>query len=134
MRFLLSLAPERGTHDPTGETYAGNGEPVVPWFPAPVRSVFLSLTSWAYSPYAIVSEPDLDPDVLAARLAAQYPGLPETLHNNYVLATAMAAAKLPVGTRVRPIITADAAHLQVLNDDTIITLWETQPMKGVYSG
>lgn len=134
MHFLLSLAPEKGTDDPAGETYAGNGDPVVPWFPAPVRSVFLSLTSWKYAPYAIVSETDLDPDELAARLAAQYPGLPETLHSNYVLATAVAAAKLPVGTRVRPIITADAAHIQVVNDDTVITLWETQPIKGVYSG
>ena len=130
MHYLVSLAPEKGADDTVGETYAGNGEPVVPWFPAPVRNMFLSVDSWDFAPYAIVVEGDFDIDAFANRLCEHYPGLPAVMHSNYVLATAMAAAQLPVGTRVRPIITPDTAHLQVVNEDTVLTLWEKQPIKG----
>lgn len=129
MHYLVSLAPEKDNEQADGELLAGNGEPVVPWFPAPVRNMFLSIASWRFTPYAIVVSQELNLDELVNQLAAKYPGLPRTLHENYVLETAVAAAQLPVGTRVRPIITTDEAAIQVVNEDRVITLWTEQPTK-----
>lgn len=128
MRYLLALSPATAT-----VATAAAGEPVVPWFPAPPKNSFLGLTSWKLADYAAVRDTDLDPDAMAEALAAQYPGLPMQLHRNYVLATAYAAADMPLGTRVRPIITPDSAALQNMDTSDIVTLWQEQPLKGVYT-
>lgn len=129
MHYLVSLAPEKANAEANGELFAGNGEPVIPWFPAPVRNMFLSLKSWKMASYATVVEEALDLDTLVELLVIQYPGLPRALHENYVLNTALVAAQLPIGTRVRPIITPDTASIQVANENIVLTLWDTQPIK-----
>ena len=127
MKYLMSTPPPV-IHG--AETMAPGGEPVIPWFPAPVRSVFLSIESFRDAAFATVEEVDIDPDVLADTLCKRYPGLPRQLHENYVMATALAARMLEIGERVRPIITEDVTQLQVVNTPKVLTLWEEQPIKG----
>lgn len=126
MKFLVSVPPTQTTEN---DKWAGAGEPVIPWFPAPVDNVFLSVDSFKKSPYAeVVERADLDPDVLAETLKKQYPGLPATLHENYILATATAAHAYPVGTRFQIFITPNTAKLKVVGKEDYHLLWEQQPL------
>jgi hypothetical protein len=124
VRFLVSCPPEV---QQTGE-WAPAGEPVVPWFPATQENVFLSCSGFKRSLYAVVAEGTWDPDVLARALVDQYPGLPKRLCENYVLQTALRAAKVPVGTKLRIFVTRDSATLQPVGTDKLITMWDTQPL------
>ena len=126
MRFLVSVPPETITEK---DQWAESGEPVVPWFPATAANVFLSVKSFRQSPYAkVVDYRDLDVDDLANALQKQYPGLPLQLHENYVLAVAMAAHAYPIGTKFQIFITQDTAKLKVVGKEDFHTLWEKQPL------
>ena len=125
MPYLVATSPAVGEV----AEWADRGEPVVPWFPATLRNVFLGCRTFRPATHALATGCCLDPDELAAGLAKQYPGLPAKLCENYVLRTAQAARQLPTGTLVRIFITADSARLQDIKTDTILTLWEQQPFK-----
>ena len=103
---------------------------MVPWYPATLANVFLSVKSFKQAPTAQVSRlGELDLDALATSLAKQYPGLPRTLHENYVLGTARAAYHFPVGTKLQIIITAHRAQVRPVGTDEMYVLWEQQPLK-----
>jgi len=128
MRYLLSVSPAE-TAVNEEERWAPAGEPVVPWYPATLVNVFLSVESFKQAPSAEVAEcPHLDLDFLAKRLAKEYPGLPLTLHENYVLATAKAAHHFPVGTRLQVLIGQNQTRLKPVGKDDFYTLWEKQPL------
>ena len=129
MRYLVTLPPVVLPGGNTDAQPTAGGLPVVPWFPAPLRQSFLAIGPWQLVDFAVVADVDIDPDALAQSLFEQYPGLPKVLHDNYVLATALAAAQLPLGARVRPIIDYDEAQVQVVDKATLITLWHEQPTK-----
>jgi hypothetical protein len=126
MRYLVTLPP---VVTKAQDVVAAAGEPVVPWYPAPPRNMFLAVTSMTAVATAVVADIDADPDKLATELHRQLPGLPLTMHQNFVMATALAAAKLKPGTRVRPIMDYYTASIQTAEGDTVIKLWERLPIK-----
>lgn len=128
MKYLVSVPPEQVSDDDK-DRWAPGGELVIPWFPAPPQNLFLCVPSFKFAPYAVVKDvSDFDPDVLAAQLKKQYPGLPDKLHENYVLETARIALRFPVGTRFQPFIDINSVKLRVVGTESMNTLWEKQPM------
>lgn len=127
MKYLVSTIPAKAGIDP--KEWAPPGEPVVPWFPATLNNAFLSVTSFKPVLIAEVQDIDADPDELHAKLVKEYPGLPSKLHENYVLAIAMAASKHPVGTKFKVLVDYDSASLQQVGMNEIYPLWTEQPMK-----
>lgn len=128
IKFLV--APALATLGSAGGIAPEQGEPVVPWYMPSPPNMFVSTVSFKFTPYATVAELELDLDSVAAKLQAQYPGLPILLHENYVMATALAAAGLSTGTHVRPLITAESASIQVINSTKVVQLWTQPPTKG----
>jgi len=129
MIYLFALPGVTLPGVPADYIQASEHEPVVPWFPAPPQNAFLGTDSWKLVSHALALDRPVDPDVIASRLAKQYPGLPRVLLDNYVLATARAASKLPLDTIVSCIVTADAATLQISESGQSIVLWDQQPIK-----
>lgn len=127
MKYLLSSTPAYAGVDP--KDWAPAGEPVVPWYPATRNNAFLAIGSWKPALIATVRSADLDPDQLAARLAAEYPGLPRKLHENYVLAVALAARDYADGTSFKILVDDNNATLQQVGTDNLRVLWTTQPLK-----
>ena len=127
MRYLFSVKPEHVVQDET-DLWAPEGEPIIPMYPHIMRNVFLSITSYKQSVFGEVKETDLDIDKLADRLKKMYPGLPDSLHNNYVLLTAVAATHFPVGTKLAIMLTENEATLKALNSETTFKMWDKQPM------
>lgn len=126
MRYLVTLPP---VVTKAQDAVAAAGEPVVPWYPAPPRNMFLAITSMSAVATAVVADVDEDPDKLAEALHKQLPGLPLTMHQNFVMATALAASKLKTGTRVRPVMDYYTAAIQTADNNTIIKLWDSLPIK-----
>ena len=130
MRFLLAHPGPKAPGAPPEDEQAAAGEPVVPWFPAPVQNLFIGTKSWKLVPYAIVSDdPAVDPDVILESLKAQYPGLPGAMLENYVFAVAKAALELKLKTVVRIYCTEDSATIQIVGTDDTKVLWSEQPTK-----
>ena len=138
MRFLVAVPPEvKGESD--HDQWAAGGEAVVPWFPATIQHVFLTVPGYKKAPYAKVADAQVDPDTLVDALCQQYPGLPRTLHEAYVLATGRAALKFPIGTKLRIRVMPDEAILYTLLEDeeaadsesVQLSLWKSQPVKGL---
>lgn len=130
LKYMVAAIPDQRGIVEARYKLAGDGEPVIPWFPAPPRNIFLSLVSWNFADYARVAESTFNLDKFVDDLAAQYPGLPRCLHERYVLETATVAGQLPTGTLVRTIVELNTTHIQVHNTATIFTLWTQQPIKG----
>lgn len=131
MRYLVSVAPESVCKD-DADKWAPEGEPVVPWFPAPVENVFLSIESFKKAPYAmVVDQADIDPDILSGLLKKQYPGLPEKLIENYVMATARVAQKYPIDTKLQITISKTSAKIFPCGKaEVAYTMWDQQPLQG----
>ena len=125
-KYLLASPAERA------EDQAPAGEPVVPWFPAPHVDAFLGVGSFKLSTFAVVGtlSDNLAVDRLVELLAAQYPGLPARLHENYVVETAVAAAKFDIGTKLRIQITNDSAAVTPVAGEirNPVYLWRKQPL------
>ena len=129
-RYLIARRPEVVVAGDEGK-WAQEDEPVVPWYPATLRNVFLGTGTFRPALYALVADvPDLDIDALADKLIKEYPGLPRTLHQNYVLAIAKAATANPLGTLYRILITIDVATLVEVNTENTYRLWDNQPLGG----
>jgi hypothetical protein len=128
MRYLVATRPERVAVD-TKDDWAEEGEPVIPWYPAPADNVFLGLDSFKKAPYAVVVDVKLDPDELVERLVKQYPGLPEILHENYVFAIGLAAHRFPIGTKFQVYVDTGTAKLKVVGREEYHLLWTKQPLK-----
>jgi len=129
MKFLIAVTPEYVLAQDR-DKYAPDGEPVIPWYPAPLDNQFLSVISFRRSIHALVADlPAFNVDDALTNLMKQYPGLPRRLHANYLMHTARAAQQFPVGTRFRIFITADSAKLHEIGvAERLFTLWEEQPV------
>jgi hypothetical protein len=129
MKFLTAVHPD---YVPEAEKpkYAVAGEPVIPWYPAPLDNMFVSTVSFKKTIHAVVRElPEFDADVALASLVREYPGLPPALHENYLYHTARAAMSFPEGTVFRIYIKPDTARLhEVGGEERLFTLWEKQPL------
>lgn len=125
MKFLVAIPKETVNDD----KWATAREPVVPCFPSQSSGAFLAVPSFRFSEKAEVAETDADPDVLADELANEYPGLPRTLHENYVMQTFTAAFDSTPGTVYR--ISVSQKQAMLINDKTAETkiLWQEQPLK-----
>lgn len=130
MKYLYSVVPEYIAEAERGN-YAKADEAVIPWYPAPLQNMFLSIESFRKSIHAVVKDMAVvDVEAFLKRLWTQYPGLPEALHSNYIYHTAKAASLFPVGTRFRIYITPQSAAIhQIGGDETIHTLWTEQPLE-----
>lgn len=127
MRYLFSVAPDHTSED-FKDTWAPPGEPVVPWYPATLENVFLSTVSFKRVPTArVISDSTVDIDKIADRLKKNYPGLPGSIHEAYVLAIAKAAYEYPVGTQFQIFITKQEAKLKVVGKEDYKLLWDKQP-------
>jgi hypothetical protein len=129
MRFLTAIHPD---YVPEAEKhrYAVAGEPVIPWYPAPMDNLFMSTVSFKKAIHAVVRElPEFNADAALAHLLKEYPGLPKVLHENYLYHTARAAAAFPEGTIFRIYIKPTTARLhEVGGEERLFTLWEQQPL------
>ena len=125
INYLFAITPEQVA---TKDEWARDGEPVVPWYPSTLNNVFLSIGSFKPAVHAIVETRDIDPDVLCADLCRMYPGLPDSLHANYVMGTAVAASKFKPGTKLRIIVEEDKATVYSLDGSQEYCLWEEQPI------
>ena len=125
MRFLVAIPKETVNDD----KWATAREPVVPCFPSQSSGAFLAVPSFRFSEKAEVAETDADPGTLADALAKEYPGLPRTLHENYVLEVFKAVFDAPLGTVYR--ISVSQRQAMLIDDKTAETkiLWREQPIK-----
>lgn len=108
------------------KAWADAGELVVPVLPTQPENNFLGLDSFSVVPYAKVVTGDVCPDSMAAKLKDQYPGLPASFHDTFVLATLKAAAKLPVDTVVQIYTTHDEVIITPVEYDYEITFTITK--------
>jgi len=127
MRYLVSVSHEVVAEDAKGQ-WAPQGEPVVPWYPATPRNAFIAVDSFRPSQYAkVVDDPAIDIDDIADRLCAEYPGIPKSIHDAYVLGIAKAAHKFEIGTIFNIIVEYDKAQLIEKDGAAIHILWEKHP-------
>jgi hypothetical protein len=126
MRYLFSVEPEKASDE---DEWAPAGEPVVPQFPHAGTDFWISTASFKNAPTAVVEErDDIDLDVYAKALAAEYPGLPLQLHEEYVLRCAKLAHMVPVGSTIQVYITQNQAKVLVRETEEWIELWNKQPL------
>lgn len=125
MKFLVAIPKEKSSDG----RWATEREPVVPCFPSQSSGAFLTVPSFRLAEKAEVADVSVDPDELAAALAREYPGLPEKLHENYVLLTFKAVFDSALGTVYR--ISVSQTQAMLINDKTSATkiLWQEQPLK-----
>jgi len=127
MRYLVSVRQETIASD-AKDQWAPQGEPVVPWYPATLRNAFLAIDSFKPAQYAkVVDDPNIDIDDIADRLCIEYPGIPKSIHNAYVLAIAKAAHKFQVGSAFSIIVEYDRVQLFELGATEVHTLWDKHP-------
>ena len=130
IRFLVSV-PVDGSVGAAGADGDGGWTtgtfPVVPCFPPQSDRAFLCLGSWKLAREAEVAEIDVDPDELAAEMARQYPGIPRTMHDAYIMHTFEAAARRSVGDRVRVLVSQDKATLVNVGKPGVEDMWTSKP-------
>lgn len=124
MKFPVSIPASRSTDG----KWTMRREPVVPCFPTQHTRAFLAVPSFLLAEKAEVADIDADPDELADRLSAEYPGLPRTLHENYVLTMYKTVFDMPEGTVLRVSVSQDQAFLIDDRTSTTTTLWNAQPL------
>lgn len=127
MKFLVAQCAEKYVDD----QMALDGELVIPNFPTGPTNTFLSISSALPSLYARTAWiPDLSLDKQHAVLCKRYPCLPKSMLETYLIETAVAAAKVEVGTILHVYATYDIMKLAIKDTDTQITLWTKQPTGG----
>ena len=87
------------------------------------------MPSFLLAEKAEVANVDVDADEMAAALAKEYPGLPRTLHENYVLAVWKAVYDLPEGRKFEIRVSQQQALLVDCATRKTISLWERQPLE-----
>lgn len=126
MTYLVAIPKEKVTDG----KWTTAREPVVPCFPSQHAGAFLALPSFKLAEKAEVADPgpDFDPDALADLLAKEYPGLPRTLHENYILKTWEAVRELAPGRVFRIKVNQRQALLIDDRTNTTIAVWTEQPL------
>lgn len=125
MKYLVAIPRETERDD----KWTTRREPVVPCFPSQHSGAFLTVPSFKLAERAEVAETDADADEMAGALAKEYPGLPRTLHENYVLAVWKAVIDVPVGTTYKVLVNQKQALLVDTKTGRSTSLWEEQPLK-----
>ena len=125
MKFLVAIPREREGD----KRWTTVREPVVPCFPSQHAGAFLAIPSFKLADRAEVVETDADADELAAALAKEYPGLPRTLHENYVFAVWRAVMADPVGRKYKVVVNQQQAMLVDARTGESRFLWKEQPLK-----
>lgn len=111
-----------------GENWASAGEPVMPNFPTGYSNSFLGTISFKPTMKAEVKEfPELNLDEMVDRLHKQYPGLPRSMLETYVLETAKAAYEIEPGSECSVYNTWEATSILDLATGELHTLWTTLP-------
>ena len=123
MKYLVSVPVER---DSDGRWTTAR-EPVVPCFPSQHSGAFLAVPSSRLPPTAAAAATDADPDEMCRKLEAEYPGLPRSLHENYIMKTFEAVQGLPAGTVCTVSVNQKQAMLVPDGMPTLI-LWHEQPL------
>ncbi len=109
------------------------GEPVIPTYPAGPLNTFIGTKTFkpcATASVTFLQGADADMDAMCARLMKQFPGLPEKMHQAYVVKTALSAAEIGINHRVSAVVNYDEASLAV-DDGRIITMWDKVPLEGL---
>ena len=124
MRFLACVA----TPVSDGEKWATAGEPVVPNFPTGYANSFLGVDTFRPAMRARVADfPGLDIDAMARKLREQFPGLPKSMLDAYVLETAKTAYELPMAAECNIYTTWEQARIMELATGKIHVMWEQLP-------
>ncbi len=123
MKYLVAIPKEKVTDG----RWTTAREPVVPCFPSQHAGAFLAVPSFKLAETAEVAETEADPDEMLEKLAQEYPGLPRTLHENYILKTYEAVQALPAGTVCRISVNQKQALLVPAGQPTVL-LWNEQPL------
>ena len=110
-------------------------EPVIPSFPVVDENSFTGLNTWRGYSYAELKIMKEDPDDLLQKLIDQYPALPRTLLENYIMIPMMKlsskAAPYSVGDVFQIFTTEDIASLRQTTSGEMIRLWDSQPIKEI---
>ncbi len=125
MKYLVSVPAERVSD----ERWTTRRMPVVPCFPSQHSGAFLTVPEFKLANKAEVAETDADADEMAQALAAEYPGLPRRLHENYILAVYKAVFDVPVGTTYKTTINQKQAMLIDAKTGESVMLWQEQPLQ-----
>ena len=112
------------------EGTCADGETVIPNYPSGPPGTFISTESFQVCSSAYVellSGERADLDAMHARLSEQFPGLPPSLHRTYVVETALAAARLGAGMKVR--VESDYDRTVLVTETRVsVPLWDKQPL------
>lgn len=122
IRFLVSVPVESGK-----DMWTTGRFPVVPCFPPQHDRAFLCIGDWRLAREAEVAEIDVDPDALADEMSRQYPGIPRTMHDAYVMHTFEAAMRRSIGDRVRVLVSQDKATLVNVDKPGVEDMWTRKP-------
>ena len=125
VKYLVSI-PRETENDPKWTT---RREPVVPCFPSQHSGAFLAVPSFLLAERAEVMDTTTDADELVEALAKEYPCLPRTLHENYVLAVWKAVFDVPAGTVYKAVVNQKQALLVNTKTGESTILWNEQPLK-----
>ena len=129
MKFLVSLPHGKAPGEQAETIWTTRREPVVPCFPSQHTKAFLAIPSFRLAGKAEVADTDADADILADALAKEYPGLPRTLHENYILGVWKAVYDIPKGTVFSVAVNQKQAMLIDDKTGATIILWNEQPLK-----
>lgn len=124
MKYLVAIPREKEAD----KRWTTVREPVVPCFPSQHSGAFLTVPSFLFADRAEVAETDVDADVLADALAKEYPGLPRTLHENYVFAVWRAVLADPPGRTYKVVVNQRQALLVDVKTGESRFLWKEQPL------
>ena len=124
MKYLVAIPREKEAD----KRWTTVREPVVPCFPSQHTGAFLAVPSFLLADRAEVAETDADADELATALEKEYPGLPRTLHENYVFAVWKAVMAVPTGTVYKAVVNQRQALLVNAKTGESTSLWEEQPL------
>lgn len=122
MKYLVAIPKEKVTDG----RWTTVREPVVPCFPSQHAGAFLAVPSFKLADRAEVAETDADPDEMLEALAKEYPGLPRTLHEAYILKTYENVQDMPLGTVCTVSVNQKQALLVPVGRPTVL-LWNEQP-------
>lgn len=129
MTYLAAIPKERATDG----KWTTVREPVVPCFPSMHAGAFLAVPSFTLAEKAEVVDigsvvSGFDPGEMMKALAKEYPGLPEKLHENYILKTWEAVRSMDPGRVFKVIVNQKQALLIDDRTGETVMLWQEQPL------
>lgn len=129
MNYLFALEPLAKNKNMESAT---GGEPVIPAFPIQEYiNSFLGLNTLKYASLAEVKQVTIGSiefiRTLVDALVKQLPGIPQSIHEKYVMLTAKAVQQFKPGDMFSIFITPNSAKLRHIGDENIYPIWTTRP-------